>query len=259
MATDLLSLVQKEASKEVASKEVEVEKKKEINWILITRDLKEQAFPELEQKLQHLRKLQGESLVPYFDEEEQLRKEQELQKERQLISNEIRKVHQLLKNLSFLPLNLAEASARDQQVQFFTKKLQYFVTSLTSIEHKMVKKLEERDTILGTNKEEPLGELLLKNKQMFPYTNNLQNIVRDIQELNQLFLDMALLVDQQGIMLTEIEGNVQRSVVNMEKGTVELKKASVLQKKGKKKLCILLLCICFFIGIAILIIKLSIF
>eukprot|EP00002_Diphylleia_rotans_P018824 TRINITY_DN3644_c0_g1_i1.p1 TRINITY_DN3644_c0_g1~~TRINITY_DN3644_c0_g1_i1.p1 ORF type:complete len:297 (-),score=70.39 TRINITY_DN3644_c0_g1_i1:395-1285(-) len=62
-----------------------------------------------------------------------------------------------------------------------------------------------------------------------------------IQELHQLFVDMAVLVEAQGELLDQIEHSVSQSVAYTEKAVVELKEGTKLQKKSRKKMCFLMI------------------
>mmetsp|Transcript_13304 Transcript_13304/g.34876 ORF Transcript_13304/g.34876 Transcript_13304/m.34876 type:complete len:254 (+) Transcript_13304:276-1037(+) len=71
-----------------------------------------------------------------------------------------------------------------------------------------------------------------------------QDILRleaSINELYQLFADMAVLVETQGELLNSIEYNVQQASAYTAKGVTELQKAKEYQKKARKKKCCLLL------------------
>jgi len=80
---------------------------------------------------------------------------------------------------------------------------------------------------------------------------DIKRIEASIQLLHQLFVDMAVLVDTQGEMLNQIEYNVSQSVAYTAKGVEELKGAVKLQKKGRKKMYIII-CIMVVIVIVIL-------
>jgi len=58
-----------------------------------------------------------------------------------------------------------------------------------------------------------------------------------IQELHQLFLDMAVLVETQGELLDQIEYTVAQSVNYTGKAVEELRSATKYQKKVRKKMC----------------------
>ena len=53
-------------------------------------------------------------------------------------------------------------------------------------------------------------------------------------ELQQLFMDLAALVESQQVLLDEIENNVNTAVDDVNKGVEEIKKGVKLQKKSRK-------------------------
>lgn len=79
-----------------------------------------------------------------------------------------------------------------------------------------------------------------------------QDVLRleqSVAELHQMFLDLALLVEQQGEMLDQIEFQVRTAANYVEQGNEEVRKALKSQKSARKKKCCLL-----FVGIAIILI-----
>jgi len=80
---------------------------------------------------------------------------------------------------------------------------------------------------------------------------DIKRIEASIQQLHQLFVDMAILVDTQQEMLNQIEYNVSTSVAYTAKGVEELKSAVKLQKKSRKKMYIII-CILVVVVIVIL-------
>jgi t-SNARE complex subunit (syntaxin) len=79
-----------------------------------------------------------------------------------------------------------------------------------------------------------------------------QDVLRleqSVAELHQMFLDLALLVEQQGEMLDQIEFQVRSAADYVEQGNVEVQKAIKSQASARKKKCCLL-----FVGIAIILI-----
>jgi len=69
-------------------------------------------------------------------------------------------------------------------------------------------------------------------------------IEQSIQELHQLFLDMAILVEAQGELIDQIESNVAQSVAYTKEGVDQLRKANKLQKKSRKKMYCIIILIC---------------
>ncbi|KAF7726925.1 Plasma membrane t-SNARE, secretory vesicle fusion [Apophysomyces ossiformis] len=79
--------------------------------------------------------------------------------------------------------------------------------------------------------------------------DDIKKIEKTILELHQLFMDMQMLVEQQGETLKEIEMHAETTVVDLEQGNKEIAKAIVSAKSTRaKKWC------CFVIFIIILIV-----
>jgi len=72
-----------------------------------------------------------------------------------------------------------------------------------------------------------------------------------IVELHQMFLDFALLVDQQGELLDQIEHQVKAASDFIEKGNEDLVEATDLQKSIRRKQCCLILIVLVVIGVII--------
>ena len=84
--------------------------------------------------------------------------------------------------------------------------------------------------------EEALNYVQSKHKEI-------QKLERSINELHQLFVDMAILVEAQGELINQIEANVDSATAYTAKGVKQLEKANEYQKKSRKKMCILLICV----------------
>jgi len=89
--------------------------------------------------------------------------------------------------------------------------------------------------------QEILSERHSKAKDALSYVENrhkdILRLEQSIQELHQLFLDMAILVESQGELIDQIEYNVSQSVAYTRKAVEELRGANKYQKKSRKKLC----------------------
>lgn len=70
--------------------------------------------------------------------------------------------------------------------------------------------------------------------------NDIVKLAQSIEELKQLFVDMAFLVSQQGELLDVVETNVNKAEKDIEKGVEEIVIAVKYQNKSRKKLYILL-------------------
>ncbi|XP_022747124.1 syntaxin-132-like [Durio zibethinus] len=65
-----------------------------------------------------------------------------------------------------------------------------------------------------------------------------RDLERKLLELQQIFFDMAVLVDAQGDMLDNIESQVSSAVDHVQSGNTALQKAKKLQKNSRKWMCI---------------------
>ncbi|KAI9098746.1 t-SNARE [Phlyctochytrium arcticum] len=72
---------------------------------------------------------------------------------------------------------------------------------------------------------------------------DIMRIEQSIIELQQLFMDMAVLVQAQGEMLNQIEIHVSNAAEHTDQGVQQLGKAIKLQKKARKKMCIIICCL----------------
>ncbi|XP_061188465.1 syntaxin-16-like isoform X1 [Saccostrea echinata] len=78
-------------------------------------------------------------------------------------------------------------------------------------------------------------------------------IVKSIQDLNDIFRDLSQMVVDQGTILDRIDYNVEHASVQVEKGLQQLKKAEKYQKKNRKMLIIIILTCLIIILIIVLI------
>ncbi|XP_041427152.1 syntaxin-3 isoform X5 [Xenopus laevis] len=79
-----------------------------------------------------------------------------------------------------------------------------------------------------------------------------------LKELHDMFMDIAMLVENQGESLDNIELNVMNSVEHVEKAREETTKAVKYQNKARKKMIIICVVVAVLIGIVALIIGLSV-
>jgi syntaxin 1B/2/3 len=65
----------------------------------------------------------------------------------------------------------------------------------------------------------------------------IRELERKLLELNQIFLDMSVLVEAQGEMIDNVASHVAKSVVYVQQGHVELRRAREHQKSTRKWAC----------------------
>jgi len=78
----------------------------------------------------------------------------------------------------------------------------------------------------------------------------IKEIEKQVIEVNEMFVDVSNLVQEQGHMIDNIESNVEKTSHDTKAATVELKKASEYQKSYRSKLCVLVLIILIIAGVA---------
>lgn len=84
--------------------------------------------------------------------------------------------------------------------------------------------------------------------------NDIVRLEKSINELHGIFVDMAMLVEQQGEMLDVIEKSVEKSVAYTEEAVANLRQVNKSTKRSRKKKCIivmLVLCCCIVIFVAV--------
>lgn len=66
---------------------------------------------------------------------------------------------------------------------------------------------------------------------------------QSVAELHQMFLDFALLTEQQGELLDQIEFNVKNAADYVEEANVQVFKSIEISKRTRKKQCCILICL----------------
>lgn len=81
-----------------------------------------------------------------------------------------------------------------------------------------------------------MDQLMDRSNEILQREQDVIKLTQSMNELNELFLDIYLMVNEQGQMLNNIESNILSASDFVEKGTKELTKSEKLQKKGNKYL-----------------------
>lgn len=99
------------------------------------------------------------------------------------------------------------------------------------------------------NQEQALDQLRLASQEEVDFQDSLimereaeiRNIEQGVTELNELFRDVALIVNEQGDLLDTIHDNVENTRVDTQGAELELRSAARYQKQARSKACCLLL------------------
>uniref|UniRef100_A0A2P2M1U2 t-SNARE coiled-coil homology domain-containing protein n=1 Tax=Rhizophora mucronata TaxID=61149 RepID=A0A2P2M1U2_RHIMU len=78
-----------------------------------------------------------------------------------------------------------------------------------------------------------------------------RELERKLLELQQIFLDMAVLVNAQGDMLDNIESQVSSAVDHVQSGNTALQRAKSLQKNSRKWMCIAIIILLIIVAIIV--------
>jgi len=106
--------------------------------------------------------------------------------------------------------------------------------------------LADQQKQLQFDNERAFNDALIQDRQQ-----GIKEIAKTVQEVNEIFTDLAHLVNEQGVLIDNIETNVEASVQHTSKGVVELRKASDYQKSARTKMCCLALILLIVAGVAV--------
>lgn len=99
---------------------------------------------------------------------------------------------------------------------------------------------EEREYIDGVNLER---------------AEEVRQLERSVMEINEMFRDLAGMVQEQGVIIDTIESNTAEAAIYTEEGVKEIDKAADLQKKSRKKMIWILVCaVVIFIAVAVIVV-----
>ena len=78
---------------------------------------------------------------------------------------------------------------------------------------------------------------------------------RSVAEVADIFQDLALLVNEQGTHIDNIESNIEQTATRTEAGVRELARASQYQRRARFRICIIIACVLVVIIILVLVLK----
>ena len=119
----------------------------------------------------------------------------------------------------------------------------------------------EQQALLKESKRQELlqldGEIDYNNALIAERDAGIAEIQSQIGEVNEIFQDLAVLVNEQGGMIDDIEANIVRTSVRTKEARKELVKAEVNQKSARRSLIVLLVIIFLLLGAVVIAIKTS--
>lgn len=102
-----------------------------------------------------------------------------------------------------------------------------------------------RQEILQLDNEIVFNEAIIEEREQ-----GIQEIQQQIGEVNEIFKDLAVLVHDQGIMIDDIDSNIENSAAATVQAKSQLSKAAKTQKSNSSLMCLLLVVI----GVVLLIV-----
>ncbi|XP_044497975.1 syntaxin-132-like [Mangifera indica] len=141
-----------------------------------------------------------------------------------------------------------------QEYREVVERRVYTVTGATADEETIDKLIETGDSEQIFQKaiqEQGRGQIVDTLAEIQERHDAVRDMERKLLDLQQIFLDMAVLVDAQGDMLDNIESQVSRAVDHVQSGNTALQKAKKLQKSSRKWMCIAILILLIIVAIIV--------
>lgn len=118
-----------------------------------------------------------------------------------------------------------------------------------SADDKLVSEHEERRSLIEAEQERERDQHTLQMDNMIQYNENLiaerdeevRSVEHDVCEINDIFKDLAVMVNDQGSKLGNIEDYITTANVNTEQANEEIDKSYIQQKKARKRTCLLVI------------------
>ncbi|MCO5578235.1 hypothetical protein L7F22_062023 [Adiantum nelumboides] len=102
-------------------------------------------------------------------------------------------------------------------------------------EHQYLLSQQRRQELVQVENEVVFNEAIIDEREQ-----GINNIQQQIGEVNEIFKDLAVLVHEQGVMIDDIDSNVENSYSTTQQANTQLGKASKSQKSNSSLICWLL-------------------
>ncbi|XP_043939936.1 syntaxin-3 isoform X1 [Protopterus annectens] len=135
--------------------------------------------------------------------------------------------------------NEAQVDFRDRSKNRIQRQLE--ITGKTTTDEELEEMLESGNPAIFTSG--IINDSQISRQALSEIESRHNDIVRlesSIKELHDMFLDIAMLVENQGEVVDNIEANVMKSVDHVEAAKEETKKAVIYNNKARKKMIIII-------------------
>lgn len=102
---------------------------------------------------------------------------------------------------------------------------------------------------LALEHEQQFNDMLIQDREQ-----DIRAIEKTVLEVNEIFVDLSRLVVDQGVLIDNIESNVEKANAQVDTGVSELRQASEYQKSARTKLCILALIVLVVVAAVVLVV-----
>ncbi|KMT11631.1 hypothetical protein BVRB_5g109450 [Beta vulgaris subsp. vulgaris] len=141
-----------------------------------------------------------------------------------------------------------------QEYREVVERRVYTVTGQRADEEKIDQLIETGDSEQIFQKaiqEQGRGQVMDTLAEIQERHDAVRDVERKLLELQQIFLDMAVLVDAQGDLLDNIESQVSNAVDHVNTGNTALQKAKSLQKNSRKWMCIAIIILLIIVAVIV--------
>lgn len=181
------------------------------------------------------------------------------------INNIVHIISQLLKllhkQIDDFGKNITSAKLEEEKVIIKNIQLSYFkkLATINKNKNNYLNHLKKQNDLNEKNEIFDYQQILLDNNQELEtqqYVEDSKKLLTNIIDVNQLFTDVHILVENQGEMLDNIENNIFTSFNNVEKAHENLIETKKNADNASSKKCAIIICIIIIIMVMIFFIKL---
>eukprot|EP00884_Botryococcus_braunii_P000955 jgi/Botrbrau1/10860/Bobra.0025s0038.1 len=108
----------------------------------------------------------------------------------------------------------------------------------------------EKAKLLAMNLQVEYNETLIEERE-----EGIAEITQQIREVNEIFQDLAVLVNDQGLMLDDIEANIGSTAERTREGGRELLLADRHQRRSRNKMCFIVAAFAFVLAILVIVLS----